>query len=225
MRFDLHSTLPSRLTDPDGSVRRFNMRTQAPPGTSACKNVPKYVHLHTETKSGCVVALNALTSPATSFEPSVFIPRCNLRYPSKAPHFFFNAVLFTTTTKQNNHTTQHALGQRSAEIPKNPLRGNTCCFPQDRNLDTGFIGIGQCSGLRTLYKSNASTFISSDSYSLSEDISDAGGSNARHHSHYSTNFQEVCMSVSLSSGCVSVNEFSVPSITGNFHLPTLNLFL
>ena len=132
---------------------------------------------------------------------------------------------FTTTTKQNNHTTQHALGQRSAEILKNPLRGNTCCFPQDRNLDTGFIGIGQCSGLRTLYKSNASTFISSDSYSLSEDISDAGGSDARHHSHYSTNFQEVCMSLSLSSGCVSVNEFSMPSITGNFHLPTLNLFL
>ena len=199
------------------------MRTQAPPGTSACKNVPKYVHLHTETKSGCVVALNALTSPATSFEPSVFIPRCNHRYPSKAPHFFFNAVLFTTTTKQNNHTTQHALGQRSAEIPKNPLRGNTCCFPQDRNLDTSFIGIGQCSGLRTLYKSNASTFISSDSYSLNEDIS-MSKSNARHHSHYSTNFEEVCTSFQHSRDCVSVVE-SKPSITGNFHLPTMNLFL
>ena len=220
MRFDLHSTSPSRLPDSDRSVSWFNMRTHSPPG----KNVSMDVHLHTETKSGCEVALNALTSPATSFEPSVFIPRCNHRYPSKAPHFFFNAVLFTTTTKQNNHTTQHALGQRSAEIPKNPLRGNTCCFPQDRNLDTGFIGIGQCSGLRTLYKSNASTFISSDSYSLNEDISDAGVSNARRHSHYSTNFDEVCTSLTALRDCVSIVE-SKPSITGNFHSPTMILFL
>ena len=222
MRFDLHSTSSNRLLDPGRSVSWFNMRTHSPPG----KNVPMDVHLHAETKSGCEVALSALASPATSFESSIFIPRCNHRYPSKAPHFFFNAVLFTTTTttKQNNHTTQHALGQRSAEIPKNPLRGNTCCFPQDRNLDTGFIGIGQCSGLRTLYKSNASTFISSNSYSLNEDISDAGVSNARHHSHYSTNFEEVCTSLTALRDCVSVVE-SKPGITGNFHSPTMILFL
>ena len=75
MRFDLHSTSPSRLPDPDRSVSWFNMRTHSPPG----KNVSMDVHLHTETKSGCEVALNAHTSTVTSFESSIFIPRFDHR--------------------------------------------------------------------------------------------------------------------------------------------------
>ena len=219
MWFDFHSALPSRLPDPCGSVPRFNMRTHAPPWVPECGS--KLPGLYDHTSKFRIETYSYLFSDANSF--SLTFRPTNINSEVIKP-IFFKVDLFTTTTKQNNHETQHALGQRSAGILKIPLRGNTCCFPQDRNLDTGFIGIGQCSGLRTLYKSNASTFISSDSYSLSEDIFDAGGSNARHHSYYSTNFQEVCTSLTALRDCVSVVE-SKPSITGNFPSPTMILCL
>ncbi len=200
MFFDLHLTLPSRLPDPVGSVPSFNMRTHAPPGISLYKNVPMHLQIQTGTKSDCDISLDPLASPAVSFESSIFIPRSTPRYSSEAPQFFFNVDLFTTT-KQNNDTTQHVLGQRSVEILEATFTYVAKCFPQDRNLDTGFIGIGQCSGLRTLYNSNVDPIITSTSYTLEEGISDTGVSIPSHHASFLTNCQEGCMPLSKSSDC------------------------
>jgi hypothetical protein len=76
---------------------------------------------------------------------------------------FSTENLFTTTTTKQNPSTLYFLGQRYAEIHKAPSVNDAGCFPHDRNLDSGFIGIGQSSGLRTFSKLNPQ----SNSYCLS----------------------------------------------------------
>ena len=133
----------------------------------------------------------------------------------------FNTVnLFTTTTKQNP-TTQHALGRRSAEIYKVPPTGETLCFPQDRNLDSGFIGIGQCSGLRTLFK----LFTQPLSHSFSEGTTCPDKRIAEHSSYSSVSLQSPIKPSFQFCEFVLNDEPFRPGLTGSCKFPGLYPFL
>ena len=136
----------------------------------------------------------------------------------------FNRVNLFTTTKQNP-TTQHALGQRSAEIHKDPLAEDTDCFSQDRNLNTGFIGIGQYSGLRTLFTLNTQPFALSISRFLNEEVFCTDARISKQNSFCSTSLQNP------DKPCLSFRELVFndnsygPAITGACKFPGLYPFL